>query len=170
MKLHVESASFSTDNGQTSRFPFLTFFLMVKTSSQTISIKLLQILLKLCKHRENRIGEKSSCERFCCNMALVSFRLFCKNLGHLRECFGQMVYRPPWQKISRTPMYVDACHAGYESVWLCDFRMVLTGIWSRGWTAVWPKYSVPAINIVSSVFSLADCTLEKRLSTQENWI
>ena len=35
---------------------------------------------------------------------LVSFRLFCKNLGHLREFFGQMVYRPPWQKISRTPM------------------------------------------------------------------
>ena len=40
----------------------------------------------------------------CCNMALVSFRLFCKNLGHLREFFGQTVYRPPWQKISRTPM------------------------------------------------------------------
>ena len=150
-------------------FPFLTVFLTVKTSSQTISIKLLQILLKLCKHREDRIGEKSSCERFCkvasaenfqfcwsnigggvismlwqlwchcnleygkflftvvaifpnfclwrrtwywpwklyratfirqyvlccCNMAPVSFRLFCKNLGHLREFFGQMVYRPP---------------------------------------------------------------------------
>ena len=57
-----------------------------------------------------------------------------------------------------------------ESVWLCDFRMVLTGMWSRGWTVVWPKYSVPAINIVSSVFSLTDCTLEKQLSTQENWI
>ena len=85
----------------------------------------------------------------CCNMALVSFRLFRKNLGHLREFFGQMVYRPPWQKISRTPMHVDACYAGYESVWLCDFHMVLTGMWSRGWTAVWPKYSVPAINIVA---------------------
>ena len=46
-------------------FPFLTVFLTVKTSSQNISIKLLQILLKLCKHREDRIGEKSSCERFC---------------------------------------------------------------------------------------------------------
>ena len=46
-------------------FLFLTVFLTVKTSSQTISIKLLQILLKLCKHREYRIGEKSSCERFC---------------------------------------------------------------------------------------------------------
>ena len=33
-----------------------------------------------------------------CNMALVSFRLFCKNLGHLREFFGQMVYRPPLAK------------------------------------------------------------------------
>ena len=31
---------------------------------------------------------------FCC-MALVSFRLFCKNLGNLQECFGQMDYRPP---------------------------------------------------------------------------
>ena len=37
-------------------------------------------------------------------MALVSVRLFCKNLGNLQEFFGQMVYRPPWQKIPRTPM------------------------------------------------------------------
>ena len=37
-------------------------------------------------------------------MALVSFRLFCKNLGNLQAFFGQMVYRPPWQKIARTPM------------------------------------------------------------------
>ena len=37
-------------------------------------------------------------------MALVSGRLFCKNLGNLQEFFGQMVYRPPWQKIARTPM------------------------------------------------------------------
>ena len=36
--------------------------------------------------------------------ALVSVRLFCKNLGNLQEFFGQMVYRPPWQKIARTPM------------------------------------------------------------------
>ena len=37
-------------------------------------------------------------------MALVSFRLFCKNLGNLHEFFGQMVYRPPWPKIARTPV------------------------------------------------------------------
>ena len=37
-------------------------------------------------------------------MALVSCLLFRKNLGKLREFFGQMVYRPPWQKIARTPM------------------------------------------------------------------
>ena len=40
----------------------------------------------------------------CCNMALISFRLFRKNLGNLRDFFGQMVYRPPWQKISGRPM------------------------------------------------------------------
>ena len=40
----------------------------------------------------------------CCNMALISFRPFRKNLGNLRDFFGQMVYRPPWQKISLTPM------------------------------------------------------------------
>ena len=39
-------------------------------------------------------------------MALVSFLLFRKNLGNLREFFGQIVYRPPWQKIARTPMPV----------------------------------------------------------------
>ena len=37
-------------------------------------------------------------------MALVSFRLFCKNLCNLQEFFGQMVYRPPSLKIARTPM------------------------------------------------------------------
>ena len=38
-------------------------------------------------------------------IALVSVRLFCKNLGNLQEFFGQMVYRlPSWQKIARTPM------------------------------------------------------------------
>ena len=42
---------------------------------------------------------------FCC-MALASFRLFCKNLGNLQEFFGQMNYRPPWQKIARTPMII----------------------------------------------------------------
>ena len=31
-------------------------------------------------------------------MALVSFLLFRKNLGKLREFFGQMVYRPPLAK------------------------------------------------------------------------
>ena len=42
---------------------------------------------------------------FCC-MFLVSFRLFYKNLGNLQEFFGQMDYRPPWQKIARTPMSI----------------------------------------------------------------
>ena len=36
---------------------------------------------------------------FCC-MALVSFRLFYKNLGNLQEFFGQMDYRPPGKKLS----------------------------------------------------------------------
>ena len=32
--------------------------------------------------------------------ALVSVQLFCKNLGNLQKCFGQMVYRPPLAKNS----------------------------------------------------------------------
>ena len=39
-------------------------------------------------------------------MALVSVRRFCKNLGNLQEFFGQTVYRPPWQKIARTPILI----------------------------------------------------------------
>ena len=35
-------------------------------------------------------------------MALVSFQLYVSE--KFFEFFGQMVYRPPWQKISRTPM------------------------------------------------------------------
>ena len=38
-------------------------------------------------------------------MTLLSFGLFRKNLGNLREFFGQMVHRPPWQKFARTPMF-----------------------------------------------------------------
>ena len=50
---------------------------------------------------------------------------------------------------------ISACVDGYMIAWLnCGFA----------------KYSVPPMNIVSSVFTLADCTLEKQLSTQENWI
>ena len=37
-------------------------------------------------------------------MTLLSFRLFRKNLGNLREFFGQMVHRPPGKRIARTPM------------------------------------------------------------------
>ena len=44
--------------------------------------------------------------------ALVSVRLFCKNLGNLKKFFGQMVYRPPWQKIARTPMSIQIAVAG----------------------------------------------------------
>ena len=32
-------------------------------------------------------------------MTLLSFRLFRKNLGNLREFFGQMVHRPPGKKL-----------------------------------------------------------------------
>ena len=47
-------------------------------------------------------------------MALVSVRLFCKNLGNLQEFFGQMVYcPPPRQKIARTPMIT--CHQTFLS-------------------------------------------------------
>ena len=40
-------------------------------------------------------------------MTLISFRLFRKHLGNLRDFFWQMVYRPPWPKSSRTPMTVS---------------------------------------------------------------
>ena len=42
------------------------------------------------------------------HMALVSVRLYCKNLGNFQQFFGQMVYRPPKQKIARTPMTTAA--------------------------------------------------------------
>ena len=60
----------------------------------------------------------------CCNMALISFRLFHKNLGNLRDFFGQMVYRPPWQKISRTPMFVIQDSLGF---WIPRRRLRIPG-------------------------------------------
>ena len=61
-------------------------------------------------------------------MALFSFRLFCTNLGNLQECFGQIVYRHPWPKIARTPMFVGA-H------WYCCYLIELSPICKRdSWT------------------------------------
>ena len=51
MKLYVKRASLSTDNGQTTILSIFTVFLTTKTSSQNISITLLQISLKLHEHR-----------------------------------------------------------------------------------------------------------------------
>ena len=51
VKLYVKSASFSTDNGQTSRLFIFCCILSIKTSFQNISITLLQISLKLLEHR-----------------------------------------------------------------------------------------------------------------------
>ena len=46
----------------------------------------------------------------CCNMALLSFRLFRKHLGNLRDIFGQMVYRPPPRLAKNFPYAYDcAC-------------------------------------------------------------
>ena len=65
MKLQDKSASFSTDNGQKSRF-FCSYRI---SNNKNFIAKYLdnapKVLLKLHEHRGDRIGEKSSCERFC---------------------------------------------------------------------------------------------------------
>ena len=51
---------------------------------------------------------------------------------------------------------ISACVDRYVIAWLnCGFAKI---------------FCASHINIVLSVFSLADCTLEKQLSTTENWI
>ena len=65
MKLQVKSASFSTDNGQKSRFSFSFRISNNKNFIPKYLDNALKVLLKLHEHRGNRIGEKSSCERFC---------------------------------------------------------------------------------------------------------
>ena len=51
VKLHVKSASFSTDNSLILRLSIFNAFLTIKTLPQNISITLLQISLKLHEHR-----------------------------------------------------------------------------------------------------------------------
>ena len=69
-----------------------------------------QFILKLGIDPEKLYRATSICQYglCCCNRVLVSFRLFHKNLCNLRDFFGQMVNRPPWQKISRTPMFMSS--------------------------------------------------------------
>ena len=68
-------------------------------------------------------------------MALVSFRLLCKNLGNLHEFFGQMVYRPPWPKIARTPKLYNREKAGTNYFFLipleCTRCLSLMSVKSR---------------------------------------
>ena len=67
MKLQVKSASFSTDNNQTSRF---SFSYRISNNKNFIpkyldnALNMPKVLLKLHERRGDRIGEKSSCERF----------------------------------------------------------------------------------------------------------
>ena len=49
----------------------------------------------LDEHARKRLLRRLIC---CFNMALISFRLFRKNLSNLPDFFGQMVYRPPLAK------------------------------------------------------------------------
>ena len=60
-KLHVKSASFSTDNGQTSRFSFSYRI----SYDENFIPKYFDNALTLHEHRGDRSREKSSCERFC---------------------------------------------------------------------------------------------------------
>ena len=63
--MQVTSASFSGDNGQKSRS---SFSYRISNNEKFIAKYLdnaLKVLLKLQEHRGDRIGEKSSCERFC---------------------------------------------------------------------------------------------------------
>ena len=65
VELQVKSASFSTDSGQKSRFSFSYRISNDKNLIAKYLDNALKVLLKLHEHRGDRIGEKSSCERFC---------------------------------------------------------------------------------------------------------
>ena len=64
MKLRVKTASFSSDNGQTSRFSFSYRISNNKNFIPKYLDNALKVLLELHERRGDRIGEKSSCERF----------------------------------------------------------------------------------------------------------
>ena len=74
--------------------------------------------------------------------ALVSVRLFWKNLGKLQKFFGQMVYRPtppppphPLAKIARTPMFIiNFCTC---SMYFCCFVLVYSNSRHVVWMILW---------------------------------
>ena len=84
--MQVKSASFSTDNGQKSRFSCSYRISNNKNFIPKYLDNALKVLLKLHEHRGDRIGEKSSCERFCidCEQSLFFFR-FSKGGARARE-------------------------------------------------------------------------------------
>ena len=64
MKLRVKIASFSSDNGQTSRFSFSYRISNNKNFIPKYLDNALKVLLELHERQGDRIGEKSSCEQF----------------------------------------------------------------------------------------------------------
>ena len=52
--------------------------------------------------------------------------MFRKNLGNLGELFGQMVYRPSWQKISRTPMNIEIFSSNYNGSLVSFSKEIVT--------------------------------------------
>ena len=68
-----------------------------------------------------------------------------------------------WSQMVRAKLQVNF-DVGQDFFW-CENRAKVVPADRVTKTAVWPKCSVPTINIVSSVFSLAESTLEKQLST-----
>ena len=50
--------------------------------------------------------------------ALVSVQPICKNLSNLQKIFGQMVYRPPWPKIARSPMIIYVAKEVVKNVYI----------------------------------------------------
>ena len=91
----------------------MTTLMSLQPWSWQIFVHVVAIFPNVCLWRRNLCSNLENCiepTSYASTAYVVAiwpsflFRLFCKNLGHLREFFGQMVYCPPWQKISRTPV------------------------------------------------------------------
>ena len=82
---------------------------------------------------------------FCC-MALVSFRLFCKNLGNLQEFLGTWITAPPGKKLPVRLCAFRIMDFGFQPL------LVEIGFWIpfvRGFWIPWAELWIPKTRINS---------------------
>ena len=104
--------------------------------------------------------------------ALVSVRLFCKNLGNMQKFFGQMVYPPPppaknslyaydreelWQITPPWVQQLGPCFGKFTNVWISHARRTYGFVCCQFVTCMWSTTQQWSLNSRRELSILGGC-------------